>query len=86
MRPYSELFWSVFSHIWNEYGEILRIQSECEKIWNRTTPMWTLFIWSLFTLQVIFYKYKIKMRCKNHSYKTGDSNCIFEDNHNQNLV
>ena len=23
--PYSELFWSVFSHIWNEYREILRI-------------------------------------------------------------
>ena len=22
--PYSELFWSTFSHIWNEYGEILR--------------------------------------------------------------
>ena len=23
--PYSELFWSSFSHIWAEYGEILRI-------------------------------------------------------------
>ena len=23
--PYSELFWSVFSRIWTEYGEILRI-------------------------------------------------------------
>ena len=23
--PYSELFWSVFSHIWTEYVEILRI-------------------------------------------------------------
>ena len=23
--PYSELFWSAFSHIWTEYGEILRI-------------------------------------------------------------
>ena len=23
--PYSELFWSVFSLIWTEYGEILRI-------------------------------------------------------------
>ena len=23
--PYSELFWSVFSRIWNEYGEIFRI-------------------------------------------------------------
>ena len=25
MCPYSELFWSVFSRIWTEYGEILRI-------------------------------------------------------------
>ena len=23
--PYSELFWSVFSRIWTEYGEIFRI-------------------------------------------------------------
>ena len=23
--PYSELFWSVFSRIWTEYGEILRL-------------------------------------------------------------
>ena len=23
--PYSELFWSVFSHIWTEYGEIQSI-------------------------------------------------------------
>ena len=23
--PYSELFWSVFSHIWTEYGEIIRV-------------------------------------------------------------
>ena len=23
--PYLEFFWSVFSHIWTEYGEILRI-------------------------------------------------------------
>ena len=23
--PYSELFWSVFSHIWTEYGEIHHI-------------------------------------------------------------
>ena len=25
MSPYSELFWSVFSRIWTEYGEMLRI-------------------------------------------------------------
>ena len=23
--PYSESFWSVFSHIWTEYGQVLRI-------------------------------------------------------------
>ena len=49
--PYSELFWSAFSRIWTEYGEILhvfeygeilplspRIQSECGKIRTRITP------------------------------------------------
>ena len=39
--PYSELFWSVFSRIWTEYGEILRIshfQSKCGKIRTRKTP------------------------------------------------
>ena len=30
--PYLEFFWSVFSHIWTEYGEILRIQSKYGKI------------------------------------------------------
>ena len=36
--PYSEIFWSVFSRIQTEYGEILHIQSECGKIWSRKTP------------------------------------------------
>ena len=38
--PYLELFWSVFSRIRTEYGEIrtLRIQSEWGKIWTRITP------------------------------------------------
>ena len=36
--PYSELFWSAFSRIRTEYGEILRIQSECGKMWTRITP------------------------------------------------
>ena len=31
-------FWSVFSHIWAEYGEI-RIQSECGKIWTRNNSV-----------------------------------------------
>ena len=38
---YSELFWSVFSRIWTEYGEALvslRIQFECGKIRTRTAP------------------------------------------------
>ena len=40
-RPYSDLFWSEFSRIRTEYGEIsvsLRIQSECGKIRTRITP------------------------------------------------
>ena len=39
--PNTEFFWSVFSCIWTEYGEILRplrIQSECGKIRIRKTP------------------------------------------------
>ena len=36
---YLELFWSLFSRIWTEYGEIrLRIHSECGKIQTRVTP------------------------------------------------
>ena len=39
--PYSEFFWSVFSRIRTEYGQMLvsfRIHSECEKIRIRKTP------------------------------------------------
>ena len=40
--PCSELFWSAFSRIRTEYGDIysvsLRIQSECEKMQSRITP------------------------------------------------
>ena len=40
--PYSEFFWSVFSHILTEYGDMLvflRIQSECGKIRARKSPV-----------------------------------------------
>ena len=36
--PYSKFFWFVFSSIRTEYGQILRIQSECGKIRTRKTP------------------------------------------------
>ena len=36
--PYSKFFWSVFSHIWSEYGVNLRIQSECGKMRTRRIP------------------------------------------------
>ena len=37
--PYSEFFWSVFSRVWSEYGEIPPlIQSECGKIRTRKIP------------------------------------------------
>ena len=32
--PYSELFWSAFSPIWNEYGEILRISLYSVRMWE----------------------------------------------------
>ena len=36
--PYSELFWSAFSRIRTEYGEIRSIRSKCEKMRARITP------------------------------------------------
>ena len=35
--PYLELFWSAFSRIWTEYGEIRSIRSECRKMRTRIT-------------------------------------------------
>ena len=37
MFPYSELFWSAFSHIRTQYSVPLRIQSECGKIRRKIT-------------------------------------------------
>ena len=34
--PYSEFFWSVFSRIWTEYGEKLRIFSFSNQMWENT--------------------------------------------------
>ena len=36
--PYSELFRSVFSRIWTEYGEMLLNTERCGKMWTKTTP------------------------------------------------
>ena len=35
-RPYSEFFWSVFSRIRTEYGEILRIFPYSVQMWENT--------------------------------------------------
>ena len=42
--PYSEFFWSLFSRIRTEYGEILRIQSKYWKIQTRKTPNTNTFL------------------------------------------
>ena len=34
--PYSELFWSVLSGIWTEYGEILRISLDAVRMLKNT--------------------------------------------------
>ena len=34
--PYSEFFWSVFSRIRTEYGEILRISPYSVRMWENT--------------------------------------------------
>ena len=36
--PYSEFFWSVFSHIRSEYGEILRISSYTVRMRGKYGP------------------------------------------------
>ena len=36
--PYSELFWSVFSRIWNEYEEIVSLQFDCGEMQTGITP------------------------------------------------
>ena len=34
--PYLELFWSVFSRKWTEYGEILRVPPYSVRMWENT--------------------------------------------------
>ena len=34
--PYSEFFWTVFSHIWTEYGEIIRIPPQSVQMRENT--------------------------------------------------
>ena len=34
--PYLELFWSVFFHVWTEYGEILHISPYSVQMWEKT--------------------------------------------------
>ena len=45
--PYSEIFWSVFSSIWTEYGEMHRISSNsvrmCENA-DKKTPNTNTFL------------------------------------------
>ena len=33
---HSELFWSAFSRLWTEYGEILRISQYSVRMWENT--------------------------------------------------
>ena len=60
MTPHSELFWSVFSCIWTEYGEMRSIQSECGKIQTRITPNTEIFTqcW----LVICFVEYDLYQR------------------------
>ena len=46
--PYSEFFWSVFSRIRTEYGEILRTSAYSVQMWENTDQK-KLRIWTLFT-------------------------------------
>ena len=50
--PYSEFFWSLFSRIWAEYGEIRRIY-ECGKIRTRKTIIRTLFTQYYFVRHIL---------------------------------
>ena len=54
--PYSEFFWSVFSRIRTQYGEIRSIQSECRKIRTRKTPN-TYTSHAVIQLRLVFIPY-----------------------------
>ena len=45
--PYLELFWSVFSRIRTEYGEILRISAYSVQIWENAPKTEILTQWLL---------------------------------------
>ena len=58
--PYSELFWSLFSRIWTEYWEILRIsriQSECRKMRTRITQNTVTLYAVLGNLRHVFFEH-----------------------------
>ena len=72
--PYSEFFWSIFSHIWIEYGKIRSISpysvqmrektdqknSECGYFSRRI--MW---LWTNFQLQIALYVFLIFLTALN---------------------
>ena len=54
--PYSELFWSAFSRIWTEYGEMLRISPYSVRMGENAGKMRTRITPNIDTLYVVIVK------------------------------
>ena len=61
-----EFFWSVFSRIWTEYGEIRSIRSECGKIRTKKTPDTDNFYAVVGSIRVSLFSRKIAKVTKTY--------------------
>ena len=87
--PNAEFFWSTFSRIWTEYGNLnLCIQSKCKKIRTRKTPyLDNFYVVTDFvdafdlkcnsTLTIILFNYKTKTSGSTVSKSTGRESHAF---------
>ena len=57
VSKYGVFFWSVFSCIWTEYGDNLRIQSKYRKIGTRENSIFGQFLHSVFFLNFTCNKF-----------------------------
>ena len=64
-------FWSIFSCIRTEYGDLLRIQSEYRKIWTRNNS-----VFGQFSLSVDIWVVKIKVSPRSGSVPLRQLNSV----------
>ena len=66
-------FWSVFSRIWTECGESLRIQSECEKIRTRNNSVFGHFLRSDYVAFLLKTEAKIQEGVGNEDCRPSET-------------